>query len=489
MLAAEAGSAVPPGMERCEVIGGGFTGAGKEFGLMRVRTPRAERSATELHAMPCSITPWGEVGIMRLPQKAEQSGVFEDISQRELRRRQEAEEEARRRQEYQEEIERRVRARLEEHERRKEVENSQNLAALFTRLGSKWGSIQEEKIEARKREIAIAHFELEKHERRRRQQAATRIQSWWRGVLERRRWRVRLAAHRKKLMEERLYRYSLKRRKLAAIDIQRIWKGWRTRLRYREIRAMLREDWLARRIRKNLHWLAMAASEKKVKVVKVKNRWIIYSTRAAVRIQAWYRGWKARQEAKRQRLLQMKLESDIVSDLERLRRIQREAVHTSIELTDHKDMTKINRALKQRDIDDHERLTADLRKVRNAARTVEADLQRDSELEIVPLRELTDFLEAKQLRADRDMVRQEADQVLQQRRAGDALKDAMAREAELQERLNAKQADIDLGRLRYEAKRIQREMAELKDGADIFSRLQDFRRDLDVGVPYGGSSA
>jgi len=481
-------------MQRCVVIGGGFSGSGEEFGLMRIRTPRAERDAEELHAMPCSINPWGEVGILRLPPPPAPPPPLVDEAALRRKKRLEEEEadramkEAARKRQYQEELERQVRFRLEEKERRREEENSENLAALFNRLGSKWGTIQEEKIEARRREIALAKFEMQKHERRRRERAATTIQSWWRGVIERRETRVIIARHRKKLMEERFSRYMVKRRKKAALHIQRIWWGWRGRLKYREVRAMKWEDWLARRIRKNLFWLSMQASEKdalkkRQQQANKNTRKLIYSTRAAVRLQSWYRGWKARQQAKRARLLQMKLDSEIVSDMERLRRIQREALHTSTELTDHKDMTKVSRALKRREIEDHERLTGDLRKVRDAARAVEADLQRDSELDVVPLRELNDFLEAKQLRADRDRVREEADEAILRRASGtEALRAAMEREQRLQERLDAKEHTIDFGRLRFEARQIQKDMAELNDGASVFGRLEDFKRELDLAT-------
>merc|ERR1711865_187703 len=105
----------------------------------------------------------------------------------------------------------------------------------------------------------------------------------------------------------------------------------------------------------------------------------------------------------------MDMESDEESLIAHLRRIRVEAEHTSAELSDHKSMTMVSRALKRRDIEDHERLTADLRKVRDVAREVEADLVRDSELQVVPLRELTDFMETKRLRADRDQARIEMD--------------------------------------------------------------------------------
>lgn len=180
----------------------------------------------------------------------------------------------------------------------------------------------------------------------------------------------------------------------------------------------------------------------------------------------------------------MRYDSEDASDLERLRRIQREALHASSELTEHKDMTMVSRALKRRDIEDHERLTGDLCKVREAARAVEADLQRNAELDIVPLRELTDFLEAKQLRADRDKVRQDADEALRRRTGGtEALRVAMDRERALQEALDAKESEMDLGRLRYEARQIQKNMAELTDGTKAFGLLQDFKRGLDSQMP------
>merc|ERR1719310_430870 len=103
----------------------------------------------------------------------------------------------------------------------------------------------------------------------------------------------------------------------------------------------------------------------------------------------------------------MKWEMEDVNDLERLRRIRREAEHASTELTEHKDMGMVSRAIRRRDIDAHERLTGDLRRVRDVAREVEADLQQDAELEVVPLRELTKFLEGKQLRDELERVRRE----------------------------------------------------------------------------------
>lgn len=479
LLAAEAGAPVPAGMGRCVVLGGGFSGSGEEFGLLRVRTPRAERDVTEHHAIPCSINPWNEVGILRLPQRAESppAAVLEEVPRFDWKKRM-ADEEAKRRQEYEAEIERRLRFRLAEKEKQREAENSEKLAALFNRLGAKWGTIQEEKIAARRREVGLAQFELQKHERRRREQAATKIQSWWHCFWERRRYKVRLHAHHKRQMEERMRKHMIKRRARAAIDIQRIWRGWMTHRRYRELRVMKREDWLARRLRQNLLWLTMQASQKedlrKQQRQAIKNnRRIIVSTRAVVRIQAWYRGWKARQQVKRARLFRMRPMDNDVDDLERLRRIQREAQHTSTELTDHKDMTMVNRALGRRDIEDHERLTEDLRKVREVARAVEADLVRESELEIVPLRELSDFLEAKQLRADRDRVRRDADA-----QGAETMRAATMLERDLQQRIDAKEVAIDLSRLRYEARRIQQDMTELTDGAEVWGRLQDFRRDL-----------
>merc|ERR1711865_825175 len=124
----------------------------------------------------------------------------------------------------------------------------------------------------------------------------------------------------------------------------------------------------------------------------------------------------------------MDMESDEDSLIAHLRRIRAEAEHTSAELSDHKSMTMVSHALKRRDIEDHERLTADLRKVRDVAREVEADLVRESELEIVPLRELSDFLEAKQLRADRDKVRRDADG-----QGAEAMRAATMREKDLQQ--------------------------------------------------------
>merc|ERR1711976_847734 len=181
---------------------------------------------------------------------------------------------------------------------------------------------------------------------------------------------------------------------------------------------MMREDWLARRIRKQLLWLSMQGSkkeERKIEAAKKSYR-VLYSTRAAVRIQAWFRGWKARREVKRAWLLREKMDLQAADDLERLRRIQREAVHTSSELTDHKDMKMIKRTLRIREAEEHDRLTSDLRRVREAARVVDADLQHELELDmashVIPLKELTDFLEAKRLREEKDKVRQAADVAL-----------------------------------------------------------------------------
>lgn len=484
LLAAEAGATVPVGMKRCIVTGGGFSGNGaEEYGLMRVITAGPERNAEEQHAMACSIYPYGEVGILRLP-KSPPAEVLEEIPRVDWKKRMAEEAEAQRRA-YQEEIEKRLRLILEEQERKRFAENSEKLAGLFTSMGDKHATIQEEKREQRRHEVALAKFELEKHEIRRRLVAATTIQSWWRMLLPRRMYRIMLQAHRKMLMQKRLHEHMKRRRNRAATDIQRLYRGRVCRARYRELRRMNREDWLSQKLRRHLRWIIEDACLKKKENPKRKKNMVIYSVRAAVRVQAWYRGWKVRQDVKRAKLLRMNVEADEASTIGYLRRIRREAEHANAELTGHKDMSMVTHAAKRRDIEDAERLTRDLRKVREAARAVEADLDaelHEAELKVVPFKELSAFLDAKQVRAERDEARLERDKnrIEMDWQGAAAMELATIRERDLQDNLDMKNVRLGLGQLREEAKKIQRNMVELQSGTSAFSRLNEFRRELDI---------
>merc|ERR1719498_424403 len=174
-------------------------------------------------------------------------------------------------------------------------------------------------------------------------------------------------------------KYTKKRRREAATLIQRYYKGYVARIRYKEQKRRKREDWLSGRMR----------ARKKVEVTLLKakindrfrkrcgaskigsvlwklvrqrlshawkkwthKRLVIYSLRGIVRIQAWYRGWKVRFDLKK-----MSIERHVgPDDLERLRRIRREAFHTNASLAESPAMAMVTRTLKRREADDHDRL-------------------------------------------------------------------------------------------------------------------------------------
>jgi len=311
LRAAEAGAAVPQGMNRCVVMGGGFSGAGEEFGLLRVRgrmvgeeswaSPVGVRTpVAEINAMPCRVN--GEVGILRLPERERNPETNEATFGWKKRL---DEEDAHRRREYQDEIERNIRLRLEATERRKFEKNATKMKDLFNRLGNKWATIQDEKIAERKRDIELSKFELAKHAMRRTEQAATKIAAAWK--------------RRKALAQMAWERYKMKR----VIRIQRFWRGWVIWKRYRETRRMKREDWLSGRMRAKRK-MEVTICKAKVnyrfrkrcgagkiaavlaRLVRARTAWAwknwrpktvpLYFTKATVRIQAWYRGEKVRQE-------------------------------------------------------------------------------------------------------------------------------------------------------------------------------------------------
>lgn len=146
-------------------------------------------------------------------------------------------------------------------------------------------------------------------------------------------------------------------------------------------------------------------------------------------------------------------------------------------------MTLITRTVKRRELEDDLRLKKDLRKVREVARTVEADHEEETELDmatrVIPLKELNDFLEARQLREERRQVREDAEFALTRGVAGTGtLLDAMEREHFLQNSLAINKSRANLDELRREARRIRKDMAELTDGTNIFGQLQEMRRQI-----------
>lgn len=182
----------------------------------------------------------------------------------------------------------------------------------------------------------------------------------------------------------------------------------------------------------------------------------------------------------RQELNRLSIERHVGPDeLARLRRIRREALHTSTTLTECSDMAMVTRNLRMREAAEHERLKKGLRNARDVARAVEVGLWQEAEVEEVPLRELTDFLEAKRLKAEDDMAEREAQDDVFTFRGGKATPEAARLEQELRDVEEDKRVVLGLSRVRKGLKQIHLDMAEVQDGTAVFSRLQDFKRTVD----------
>merc|ERR1712194_342359 len=144
-------------------------------------------------------------------------------------------------------------------------------------------------------------------------------------------------------------------------------------------------------------------------------------------------------------------------------------------------MVMVTRTLKRREVEEHEQLKRGLRSARDVARAVEVGLWREVDHpHEVPLQELTDYLEAKRLKAEDDHFKRQAENDILSTRTTYEARQRMARlEQELREVEEDKREKLGLSRIRAGLRQIHRDMAEVQDGTAVFSKLQDFKRTVD----------